>query len=84
MSKYARSTFRRSISHQIFDTCYVSDDFVSDHSSTMTALNIITQSIFDLKAKKIQKTQPDCQTRIQKLCALSTSLSKTRRTKPPK
>ena len=35
----------------IFDTFYVSDDFGSDHSSTITTLNIVTQSRFDLKAK---------------------------------
>ena len=34
-----------------FDTFYVSDDFGSDHSSTITTLNIMTQSKFDLKAK---------------------------------
>ena len=47
MSKYAGSTFRRSIS-QFFDTFYVSDDLGSDHSSTITTLNIMTQSKFDL------------------------------------
>ena len=36
---------------KFFDTFYVSDDFGSDHSSTITTLNIMTQSKFDLKAK---------------------------------
>ena len=35
---------------KFFDTFYVSDDFGSDHSSTITTLNIMTQSKFDLKA----------------------------------
>ena len=34
-----------------FDTFYVSDDFGSDHSSTITTLNIMTQIKFDLKGK---------------------------------
>ena len=34
-----------------FDTFYVSDDFGSDYSSTITTLNIMTQSNFDLRAK---------------------------------
>ena len=36
---------------KFFDTFYVSDDFGSDHSSTIITLNIMTQSKFDLKAK---------------------------------
>ena len=36
---------------KFFDTFYVSDDFGSDHSSTITTLNILTESRFDLKAK---------------------------------
>ena len=36
---------------KFFDTFYVSDDFGSDHSSTITTLNIVTQSKFELKAK---------------------------------
>ena len=34
-----------------FDTFYNSDDFGSDHRSTITTLNIVPQSKFDLKAK---------------------------------
>ena len=36
---------------KFFDTFYVSDDFGSDHSSTITTLNIVTQSRIDLKTK---------------------------------
>ena len=36
---------------KVFDTFDVSDDSGSDHSSTITTLNIMTQSKFDLKAK---------------------------------
>ena len=36
---------------KFLDTFYVSDDFGSDHSSTITTMNIMTQSKFDLKAK---------------------------------
>ena len=36
---------------KFFDTFYVSNDFGSDHSSTNTTLNIMTQSKFDLNAK---------------------------------
>ena len=36
---------------KFFDTFYISNDFGSDHSSTITTLNIMTQSKFDLKAK---------------------------------
>ena len=36
---------------KFFDTINVFDDFGSDHSSTITTLNIVTQSKFDLKAK---------------------------------
>ena len=36
---------------KFFDTFYVCDDFGSDHSSTITTLNIMTQSRFDLKVK---------------------------------
>ena len=36
---------------KFFDTFYVSDDFGSDHSSTITTLKIMTQSKSDLKAK---------------------------------
>ena len=36
---------------KFFDTFYVSDDFGSDQSSTITTLNLVTQSKFDLKAK---------------------------------
>ena len=36
---------------KIFYTFYVSDDFGSDNSSTITTWNIVTQSRFDLKAK---------------------------------
>ena len=36
---------------KFFDTFYVSDDLGSDHSSTITTLNIVTRSKFDLKAK---------------------------------
>ena len=36
---------------KLFDTFYVSDDFGSDHNSTITTLIIVIQSKFDLKAK---------------------------------
>ena len=36
---------------KFFDTFYVSNDFGSDHSSTITTLNIMTQSKFDSKVK---------------------------------
>ena len=36
---------------KLFDTFYVSDDFGSDHKSTITTLNVVPQSKFDLKAK---------------------------------
>ena len=36
---------------QSFDIIYVSDDFGSDHTSTITTLNVMTQRKFDLKAK---------------------------------
>ena len=36
---------------KFFDTFYISDDFGSDHRSTITTLNIVAQSRFDLKAK---------------------------------
>ena len=68
---------------KFFDTFYVFDEFGSDHSSTITTLNIVTQNKFDLKSQ-LQKIQPDCQTRIQKHCALSTSLFKSRRSKSTK
>ena len=36
---------------KFFDTFCFSDDFGNDHSSTITTLNIMTQSKFNLKAK---------------------------------
>ena len=50
-----RNTFDLHFTDQLvfkfFDTFYVSDDFGSNHSSTITTLNIVIQSRFDLKAK---------------------------------
>ena len=71
-----------------FDKFYVSDNFGSDHSSTITTLNIVPQSKFDLKAKinfqKFNKIVKKKLTRIQKLSALSAILSRSRRIKSAK
>ena len=42
---------------KFFDTFLVSDDFGSDHSSTITTLNIVTQIRFDLNKKIKSRTR---------------------------
>ena len=62
---------------KMFDTFYVSDDFGSDHRSTITTLNIVIQSRFDLKTKiNLKNSKRLSDKNKETLCSVHQSIQK--------